>query len=92
LKYYTSHTFFYVNFIAIKILFVDIAGIVDHHCLLCFVVDISGIVDHHCLLFVLLILVELLTITGWSTIAPISTKRTTNGEGQQLHQYQQNKQ
>ena len=53
--------------------FVDISGIVDHHCLeviVCFV-DISGIVDHwFCSLFevrgdcsVLLILVELLTIT-----------------------------
>ena len=30
--------------------FVDIGGIVDHHCLYCFfVVDIGGIVDHHCL-------------------------------------------
>jgi hypothetical protein len=31
--------------------FVDIVGIVDHHCLeviVCFV-DIGGIVDHHCL-------------------------------------------
>ena len=30
--------------------FVDIGGIVDHHCLevtVCFV-DIGGIVDHHC--------------------------------------------
>ena len=45
--------------------FVDITGIVDHDCLnfLCFV-DISGIVDHDCLNFsVLLILVELLTMT-----------------------------
>jgi hypothetical protein len=38
------------------VLFVDIGGIVDHHCLtifrreviVCFV-DIGGIVDHHCL-------------------------------------------
>jgi hypothetical protein len=32
--------------------FVDIGGIVDHHCLIfpCFV-DIGGIVDHHCLIF-----------------------------------------
>ena len=32
-------------------MFVDIGGIVDHHCLeviICFV-DIVGIVDHHCL-------------------------------------------
>ena len=31
--------------------FVDISGIVDHHCLEVIVlfVDISGIVDHHCL-------------------------------------------
>jgi hypothetical protein len=31
--------------------FVDIGGIVDHHCLEVIVhfVDISGIVDHHCL-------------------------------------------
>ena len=36
--------------------FVDIGGIVDHHCLeviVCFV-DIDGIVDHHCLSFLLL--------------------------------------
>ena len=33
------------------VLFVDISGIVDHHCLEVIVlfVDISGIVDHHCL-------------------------------------------
>jgi hypothetical protein len=32
-------------------LFVDIGGIVDHHCLEVIVccVDIGGIVDHHCL-------------------------------------------
>jgi hypothetical protein len=33
------------------VFFVDIGGIVDHHCLeviVCFV-DIGGIVDHHCL-------------------------------------------
>jgi hypothetical protein len=46
--------------------FVDIGGIYDHHCLevtVCFV-DIGRIVDHHCLeVIVLLILVELLTIT-----------------------------
>jgi hypothetical protein len=92
--------------------------------IVCFV-DISGIVDHHCLLFVLLILVELLTITvyclfcwywwnywpslfivcfvdiggivtnnkqWWSTIPLISTKQTANSDGQQFHQYQQNKQ
>jgi hypothetical protein len=31
--------------------FVDIGGIVDHHCLEVFVgfVDIGGFVDHHCL-------------------------------------------
>ena len=45
--------------------FVDISGIVDHHCLEVIVlfVDISRIVDHHCLNCLLLILVELLTIT-----------------------------
>ena len=48
--------------------FVDIDGDVDHHWLKEIVsfVDINGIVDHHCLeviMFVLLILVELLTIT-----------------------------
>ena len=48
--------------------FVDIGGIVDHHRLtfFCFV-DIGEIVNHHRLTFfcfVLLILVELLTITG----------------------------
>jgi hypothetical protein len=34
--------------------FVDIGGIVDHHCLgvVCFV-DIGGIVDHHCKNFLL---------------------------------------
>ena len=49
--------------------FVDIGGIVDHHCLeviVCFV-DIGGIVDHHCLevivCFFFYILVELLIIT-----------------------------
>jgi hypothetical protein len=33
------------------VLFVDIGGIVDHHCLEIVVgfVDIGGIVDHHCL-------------------------------------------
>jgi hypothetical protein len=51
---------------------VDIGEIVDHLCLevvICFV-DIGGIVDHHCLE---------VTITSkqrWSTILPISTKRT----------------
>jgi hypothetical protein len=48
--------------------FVDIGGIVDHHCLegILRVVDIGGIVDHHCLegIVSLLILVELLTITA----------------------------
>ena len=47
--------------------FVDLGGIDDHHCLevtVCFV-DIGRIVDHHCLeVIVLLILVELLTITA----------------------------
>jgi hypothetical protein len=46
--------------------FVDIGGIVDHpfSTFFCFV-DIGGIIDHHCLKFLLLllILVELLTIT-----------------------------
>jgi hypothetical protein len=48
--------------------FVDIGGINDQYCLevvVCFV-DISEIVDHHCLevvVYILLILVELLTIT-----------------------------
>jgi hypothetical protein len=47
--------------------FVDIGGIVDHHCLeviVCFVY-IGGIVDHHCLemLVCFVYLVELLTIT-----------------------------
>jgi hypothetical protein len=42
--------------------FVDIGGIVDHHCLEVIVhfVDICGIIDHHCL----------------SIIQQISTKRT----------------
>jgi hypothetical protein len=43
--------------------FVDIGGIVNHHCLeviICFV-DIGGIVDHHCLEVI---------------IPPISTKQT----------------
>jgi hypothetical protein len=33
--------------------FVDIGGIVDHHCLegIVHFVDIGGIVDHHCLNF-----------------------------------------
>jgi hypothetical protein len=34
----------------VVVCFVDIGGIVDHHCLelvVCFV-DIGGIVDHHC--------------------------------------------
>jgi hypothetical protein len=48
--------------------FVDIDGIVDHHCLKMIVdfVDIGGIVDYHCLKVnvVLLTLVELLTITA----------------------------
>ena len=47
--------------------FVDIGGIVDHHCLevIFRFVDIGGMVDHHCLEVVvsLLILVEWLTIT-----------------------------
>jgi hypothetical protein len=52
----------------VVVCFVDIGRIVDHNCLkvaVCFV-EISGIVDHHCLevLFVLLILVEFLTITA----------------------------
>jgi hypothetical protein len=47
--------------------FVDIGGIVDHHCLeviVCFV-DIGGIVDHHCweAIIFFFLLVELLTIT-----------------------------
>ena len=49
------------------VFFVDIGGIVDHHCLeviVCFV-DIGGITDHHCLEVIVcfFILVELLTIT-----------------------------
>jgi len=48
------------------VLFVDIGGIVDHHCLEVIVrfSDIGGIVDHSCLEVIvrLLILVELLTI------------------------------
>ena len=47
--------------------FVNISGIVAHHCFVVIVlfVDICGIVDHHCLeaIVCLLILVELLTIT-----------------------------
>ena len=47
--------------------FVDIGGIVDHHCweVIVSFVDIGGIVDHHCLevIVCLFILVELLTIT-----------------------------
>ena len=47
--------------------FADIGGIVDHHCLKVIVrfVDIGRIVDHHLfkVMFLLLILVELLTIT-----------------------------
>jgi hypothetical protein len=47
--------------------FVDIGGIVDHHCLegILRFVDIGGIVDHHCLegIVSLLILVKLLIIT-----------------------------
>jgi hypothetical protein len=75
--------------------FVDIGGIVDHHCLegsvvVCFV-DIVGTVDHHCLE----VIVCLADIGGtvstkqtttcsskqrWSTIPPISTKRTITSE------------
>jgi hypothetical protein len=57
--------------------------------ILCFV-DIGGIDDHHSLiLFVLLILVELMTITP--SIPPISTKRIRlKSDGHQFHQYQQN--
>jgi hypothetical protein len=47
--------------------FVDIGGVLDHHCLdmiVCFV-DIGGIDDHHCLKVIVCSfdLVELLTIT-----------------------------
>jgi hypothetical protein len=37
----------------VVVCFVDIGGIVDHHCLevvVCFV-DFGGVVDHHCLYF-----------------------------------------
>jgi hypothetical protein len=47
--------------------FVDIGGIVDHHCLgsILHLVDIGGIIFHRCLDVIvhLLILVELLIIT-----------------------------
>ena len=49
-----------------KIRFVHIGGIVDHHCLEVVVrfVDIGGIVNHHCLevIFLFFILLALLTI------------------------------
>ena len=55
--------------------FVDIGGIVDHHCLEVIVRfveigDIGGIFDHHCL--------ELIV------------RFVDIGDGQQIHQYQQN--
>jgi hypothetical protein len=54
--------------------FVDIGGIVDHHCIEMVVsfVDIGGIVDHHCIEVV----VSFVDIGG--------------SDGQQFHQYQQN--
>jgi hypothetical protein len=35
----------------VTVYFVDIGGMVDHHCLevIVYFVDIGGIVDHHCL-------------------------------------------
>jgi hypothetical protein len=50
--------------------FVDIGGIIDHHCLeviVCFV-DIGGILDHHCLDVIA-------CLKGWSIIPPISTNQ-----------------
>jgi hypothetical protein len=51
--------------------FVDIGGIVGHHCLKVNVrfVDIGGIGDHHCLDVII-------RFFDMSTIPPISTKRT----------------
>jgi hypothetical protein len=51
----------------VVVCFVDIGGIIDHHCLevvFCFG-DIGGIVDHHCLEVIVgsLTLEELLIIT-----------------------------
>jgi hypothetical protein len=61
---------------------VDIGGIVDHHCfnLLCFV-DIGRIVDHHCFNFLLFCCSTNIN----------KTKEFLNSDGQQFHQYQQNK-
>ena len=40
-------------------IFVDIGGIVNHHCLFVCFVDIGGIVDHHCLFVCYVDIVEL---------------------------------
>jgi hypothetical protein len=55
------------NSVKVIVCFVDISGIVDHHCvkvIVCFV-DISEIVDHHCLKVI---------------VRPISTKQTITSQ------------
>ena len=59
--------FFMFNDLMLEVCFVEIGGIVDHHCIeviVCFD-DVGGIVNHPCIemIICLLILVELLTIT-----------------------------
>jgi hypothetical protein len=64
--------------------FVDIGGIVDHHCLegsvvVCFV-NIVGTVDHHCLEVIVCLQYQL------------DKQSPLNSDGQQFHQYQLDKQ
>jgi hypothetical protein len=60
----------------VVIRFVDIGGIVDHHCLGVVVIrfgDIGGIVDHHCLEVV---------------VQQNELQSPLNRDGQQFYQYQ----
>jgi hypothetical protein len=59
----------------VVVCFVDIGGIVAHHCLevICFI-DIGRIVDHHCLEVVCFVDI------GIIVDLPISTKQTTTSK------------
>jgi hypothetical protein len=68
------------NYLEVVFSFVDIGGIVDHHCLevVFSFVDIGGNVDHHCLEVVF----NFVDIDRFVQL-PL------NSDGQHFHQYQQ---
>jgi hypothetical protein len=74
--------------------FVDIGGIVDHHCLevIVFFLYIGGIVDYHCW-EVIVCFVDIGGIVDHHCWDQYKKKQLPlNSDGQQFNQYQQNKQ